>query len=95
MHGELRGRGDQIWGTPISVCRKVGRASLRWRGPRLGFQAVVTDLALREFHILTELGLVSVVKVHADPLLDGGRGRRVWSYPKTRWVVTKVVEPTS
>jgi hypothetical protein len=52
-----------------------------------GAQAVVWDMALRGSHIqtiLTELGLVPVVKVHAESNPDGGRGRRAGSYiPKT------------
>lgn len=52
-----------------------------------GAQAVVWDMALRGSHmqtLLTELGLVPVVKVHAESNPDGGRGRRAGTYtPKT------------
>lgn len=52
-----------------------------------GAQAVVWDMALRGSHIntiLTELGLVPVVKIHAESNPDGGHGRRAGTYvPKT------------
>jgi hypothetical protein len=60
-----------------------------------GAQAVVWDNILRGVHnqtILTELGLVPVVGVHAKKNPDGAKGRRAKTYvPKTADVETKTV----
>ncbi len=52
-----------------------------------GAQAVVWDMILRGEHlqtILTEFGLIPIVKVHAKENPDGGEGRRAGNYSRRR-----------